>query len=119
MFKTTPLELFDEVAKVFRNFPKTEEEVKEFFVKLQRIFYAEAKNSIEMWQIYQKSLTGNATPNEINKANKIAQDLAISAGFIGLLALPGSLFFLPVLIKGAKEFGIDLVPATIKEEFKI
>lgn len=100
-------------------FPKTQEEAAESFERLKAVFYAEATAAREMWEIYAKAATGDATPNQIADANKKAQELLVTARFATLTFIPGSVFILPHLIKAARDVGVDIVPASVAKEFKI
>lgn len=103
----------------FSQFPKNEKEIKVFGEKLQSVFQSEVKSTQEMWKTYQKATTGDASANEIAKANKTAQELLKVVGFASLIAMPGTIFVLPVLVKMAAEYDIDLVPKSVSKEFSI
>jgi len=115
----TPQEFFKVTSSYLTQFPKNETDVKALLEKVKAVFQAESKNSKEMWQIYQKATTGDASVNEIAKANKIAHELMVSTRFAFLLAIPGTVFVLPMLVEFAKEFDVDLIPTSVAEEFAI
>lgn len=119
----TPLEISDDIAKsvtsAFKMLPKNEDEVKANFEKLKRVFDSEVESTKQMWATYQKSATGDATINEINAANKKAKELACQASLGAFLLLPGSFFLLPFIISTARSNGVELVPESVKKEFKI
>ena len=118
MFKfPNPAELVTATTDYFKSFPKTEAEIKETLTKVKNVFEAEAGNSKALWAAYQKMAKGEASINEINAANKKAQELLKSTQFAFLLALPGSIFLLPAIIKFANEYDIDLVPSSVSREF--
>lgn len=122
MFTTlpkNPAEFFKATSDYFTAFPKNETDVKALLEKVKAVFEAETKNSKEMWEIYQKAATGDASVNEISRANKMAKELMTSTRFAFLMALPGTVFMLPALIKFAEEYDIDLVPASVAKEFDI
>lgn len=118
-FPKNPTEFFKVTSDYFSAFPKNEADVKEFLTKVKAVFEAEAANNKEMWEILQKSATGDASFNEIAKANKLAQDLLASTRFAFMLAIPGTIFFLPLLVQFAKDNGFDIVPASVAKEFDI
>ena len=99
----SPQELFKLTADYFAAFPKTQDDVKEVLEKIKTVFETESKNANEMWAIYAKASKGDASVNEISLANKKAQELLISTRFATILAFPGSVFFLPLLVKYAKD----------------
>jgi hypothetical protein len=115
----TQQEFFKLTADYFIKFPKTESEFKDIFFKIQSVFQTEMKNTKEMWQIYQKSATGDATANDIAKANKKAQELLKTTSFAFLVSMPGTIFVLPAIIEMAKKYDIDLIPASVSTEFTI
>lgn len=118
-FSKTPTDMFKTITDQYSKLPKTEAEFKEFFTKLQSIFYSESTNSMDIWKTYQKSLSGDATPNEITDANKKTMELMKTAGFATLVAVPGMFFILPSLIEMSNKYGVDLVPQSISKEFEI
>lgn len=83
--------------------------------KIQAAFGKESKNSSTMWDIYSKYATGDATPNELSRANKMAQDLFKSTGFAFLISMPGVVMFLPELIKHVSKYNV--VPDSLAAEF--
>lgn len=122
MFATlpkNPTEFFKLTSDYFSAFPKNEADVKTLLEKMKAVFQTEAKNSKEMWEIYQKAATGDASVNEISRANKKAQELMTSTRFAFMIAIPGTVLFLPMLIEFAKEYDIDLVPSSVAKEFDI
>lgn len=112
-------DFFKNTNEYFSNLPKTPDEAKSVFEKVQKIFKTEYENSQTMWKTYQKASTGDATINEIASANKHATELLKNTAFMSLLAVPGTVFILPLLIAKAKEYNIDLVPKSVSAEFDI
>jgi hypothetical protein len=117
--QTTPQEFFDSVNSYFSAFPKNEKQTKEALEKVKNVFQKEAKNSASLWNTYQKASSGDASMNEIIAANKKAQELLVSTRFALFLAIPGSIFLLPALVKFANEYGVDIIPSSVKEEFNV
>lgn len=118
LFKN-PTDIFKITSDFVQSLPKTPEDLKTTFEKIQAIFETEAKNTQEMWKIYNKASQGEASLNEIYKANKMAQELLKSTRFAMLMAIPGSVFLLPIIVEMAKEYDVDLVPASVTEQFEI
>ena len=116
-FTNIPKEIFEQSKNIFNQIPKNEKEAREFFEKVKAVMQDESKNASLMWEIYQKSLTGDASFNEIKRANEIYGELLKSTRFAAILVFPGALFALPALVKISKEFGVDLVPATVIKHF--
>lgn len=122
MFKTmptNPFDLFKATTDYFSAFPKTETEVKDFLTKVKSVFDAEQEKTKEMWKIYHKASTGDASINEISRANKMAKELMVSTRFAFLVAIPGTVFLLPALIEFAKEYDVDLIPDSVSKEFDL
>ena len=72
-----------------------------------------------MWEIYQRSVIGKASINEIFIANKIAIELLKGTIFTSLAIFPGTVFILPIPVLMARDAGIDIVPTTISKQFSI
>jgi hypothetical protein len=121
MFTTlkTPQDYFNLTTKFFESVPKTPADAKVAFEKVQAVLETEKQNSLDMWKIYQKAATGDATVNEISEANKKAAELLKATTFATVIAMPGSLLILPLLIESAKKYDIDLVPKSVAKEFNI
>lgn len=122
MFATlpkTPEEFVQVTQEYFNQFPKTPESAKEFFAKVQEVFKAEASNVSQMVEIYRKSATGDATINEINRANKIAQDLYKTSGLALICSTPFGIFSLPAIVKVAQQYDIEILPASVVKAFDL
>lgn len=113
----TPQEYFKLSTDFLAGLPKTQAEAKDLFQKVQTTFSEDMADNQAMWRIYQKATTGDATTNEISKANKTATELLKASSFATLVAMPGSVFLLPLLIDKAKEHGIDLIPKSMATMF--
>lgn len=103
----------------FKAFPKNPVDAKEAFEKVQAVFRIEFEKTQEMWKTYGKAMTGDATANEIAKANAKAADLLKATAFGSMLAIPGTIFILPLIVEKAKEYNVDIVPASVATQFKI
>lgn len=116
----------DETVKMFNQslgslpeFVTNPEKLKELFEKLKKVFELEAKTLIELVKGYQKIITGESYPLEIMGLNKKFHSLLQSAGFFFLVTVPGVIFLLPTLIEMARNYDIDLVPASVSSVFKL
>lgn len=121
MFDTlkNPSDFFKFNSEYFTKFPTSESEMKSVFEKVKAVFESETESNKEVWKTFNKAARGDATANEISAANKKVQEMLTTARFSYLLAIPGTIFFLPALIKYAKEYDIDLVPKSVAKEFNI
>lgn len=109
----------ESTTSFWKAFPKNPADAKEAFEKVQAVFRIEFEKSQEMWKTYSKAMTGDATANEIAKANAKATDLLKSTAFGTMLAIPGTIFILPLIVEKAKEYNVDIVPASVSTQFKI
>ena len=100
MFTTsTPQEFFNLTQDYLKLFPKNEHDVREVASKVKGVYISETKKALEMLKTYNKATSGDASPNEIASANKLAQELMVTARFAAFMAIPGSIFALPVVSK--------------------
>lgn len=118
-FDNTSQQLFNSTLQFWNNIPKNETEIKKSLQKLKSVFETEFEKSKGMWEIYAKAAKGEATMNELHDANRMCQELMITARFAAILAIPGAIFVLPQLVKTAQQFGVDLVPQSVAKQFKI
>lgn len=116
-FSKPYVDFFNSTKDIISNFPKSPTDAEEFLKKLKAVFEAQTESVKKMWSIYASAARGDASPNQIVEANKIAADLANSVRFATITMIPGSVFFLPQMISFAKEYGIDLVPSAVAKEF--
>ena len=114
-----PIDFYNMATAFYKSVPKTPTEAKVVLEKVQTVIKTEYANSQEVAKTYAKASTGDATANEITKANKKATELMKAATFASLLAVPGAIFVLPMFIEAAKEYSIDLVPASVAAQFDI
>lgn len=116
---STPQDFFNTTTKYVSSFPKTVDEVKEVGEKIKRVVNTEQENFKEVVSIYNRALKGDVSMNEIMKANKKAQEVAVAARFATIMAIPGAIFALPFMIEASKEYDFDFVPTSIEKEFNI
>ncbi len=115
----TPQDFFKLTTDFWQSVPKTQKDFNTTLEKVGKVLQTEYDNSQEVLKTYQKAVTGDATANEIASANKKAVELAKAATFASMLAIPGAVVVLPLIVDKAKEYSIDLVPASVAAEFKI
>lgn len=119
-FIPTDPEQFIAIAKnMFTPLPAPGVDMKDFLERLRAVFNSDAKESKEMWETFQKASNGDASVNEIATANSQLDELLKSVRFGVFLALPGTVFILPLLLALAREYGIDLVPASVTKQFGV
>ena len=93
--------------------------MKEVGEKVKKVIETEQENAKEVVSIYNRAARGDASLNEITKANKKAQEVATAARFAAVMAMPGALFALPFMIEASKEYGFDFVPESVSKVFDI
>ena len=114
-----PIDFYNHAAKVYESLPKTPTEIKDTVSKISSIMTTEYANGQEVAKTYARALTGDASSNDMAKANNKAADIMRAATLAFILATPGSIFTLPLIIEKAKEHSINLVPASVSNLFKI
>ena len=67
------------------------------FEKVKAVLEKETSNSKEVWTTYSKFAKGDASPNELTRANAALQEMFKAANFAWLLIIPGVIFSLPIL----------------------
>jgi hypothetical protein len=118
-FGTAPFDMFKMPNDLFGFLPKTESDVKDTFTKLKQVFQTEAKTVVEIFKTYQRIMTGESSVMELQSANRKIIQLLQTAGFILLVTVPGVIFLIPELVKMAREYDVDLVPASVSEAFEL
>ncbi|MEE2718322.1 MAG: hypothetical protein VX727_00870 [Planctomycetota bacterium] len=87
------------------------------FERLKEHLGQEREETREMFEIYNRAMEGDATREEIKRANEQFGDLLRLAGMGTFFTLiPGSTLLLPVAVAGAKKVGIRLLPSSFSEE---
>jgi hypothetical protein len=70
--------------------------------------------------LLEKQLGGNKNPSEqeIHDAIEQLKDLGKITALLPLVALPGSVLTIPILIKIGQKYDIDILPSSIREDNK-
>ena len=116
---TKPQDYFKAMTDAYSTFPKTPEDVKVILGKTKNVVDAEAAKVKKVISVCNKSVTGNASVNEMSEARDTVKDLLVTARFAAVMAIPGTVFVLPALSKLADEYDFDFVPKSVKKEFAI
>ncbi len=92
-----------------------------FKKKVQQTFWRikvgleqEGRETREMIKIYIKSTHGDATKEEMKKANKQFVDFLKTIGFGTLVILPLAFITIPLVVKWGRKVGIDIIPKSFK-----
>jgi CRP-like cAMP-binding protein len=78
--------------------------------KARRFFTTQATHGREMMQIYERYLRGEASKEELERANAHFRDYIKIAGLGTLLVLPGAVLSIPLAAKIGKALGVDIFP---------
>ncbi len=87
-----------------------------FFLRLEKALAEETNETKSMLQTYQRFVVGQASSEEMNRANQQFRSVLKSMGFGALLILPFSPITLPLAIKLGKKLGIDILPDSMKKK---
>ena len=87
-----------------------------FFLRLQQALAQETQETKTMLQTYQRFAVGQASREEMDRANQQFRSVLKSMGFGVLLLLPFSPITLPLAIQLGKKLGIDILPDSMKKK---
>jgi hypothetical protein len=87
-----------------------------FFLRLEKALAQETHETKTMLQIYQRYVIGQASSEEMRRANQQFRSVLKSMGFGVLLLLPFSPITLPFAIKLGHKFGINILPDSMKKK---
>jgi hypothetical protein len=114
-----PADFFQYTTKLYKAVPKSVEELTETIEKVRTIVEIQSDNCMNMAQVYADAAKGDATANELSRANKQATEFVKTAAFATALMIPGAFFAMPLIIEKAREHNIELVPKSVAEQFDI
>jgi hypothetical protein len=116
---TQPIDFYNYAASFYKSLPKTVAEGKEVLEKVQAVITTESNNVQATVKAYTAAAKSSTPLKDFDTANKKAAELVKTATFASIVAMPGALFVLPLVVEKAKEFKIDLVPASVAAQFSI
>lgn len=114
-----PMDFYQYSTKLFNAIPKSTEELADTIERVRDVMEIESKNCMYMAKVYADAANGDATANEISRANEKATDFVKTAAFATALMIPGAFFAMPLIIEKAREHNVDLVSKSIAEHFDI
>ena len=86
------------------------------FKSLREHLSQEGEETREMFEIYNRAIEGNASKEEIHRANEQFGDILRIAGMGTFFTfIPGSTLLLPVAVAGANKVGIRILPSAFSE----
>lgn len=89
--------------------------IKKSLLRLKKGLAQESVETKEMLSIYQRYTTGQASAEEMKKANKQFADVLKAMGLGVLLVLPFAPVTLPLIVKMGQKLGIDIIPSSFKD----
>ncbi len=96
---------------------KVQKEVKETLIKYRKFLRRESTQTKEMVIVFRdllhKQLGGNTNPSEedVKKAIEQLKDVGKITALIPLVMLPGSILTIPILVKLANRYDINILPS--------
>jgi hypothetical protein len=103
------------LLNTLKQIPTSREEVHQKLVEIRDQFAEEKQETVEMWRIYELHIYGLATDEEVKWANDQALDVIRAVGLAGIIVLPGTVFVLPVLVKVANRFNVNILPSSFRK----
>lgn len=88
-----------------------EERVVADMQRFRRFMATQVDHGKEMVDVYQKFLKGDATSEELERANGHFRDYLKLAGLGTLMVLPGAVLTIPIAVKLGKAVGVDILPS--------
>ena len=115
----TPEDFVKATTEYFSFFPKTEKDIKAVAEKVKAVVETESEKNKELIKTINKAARGDASTNELMGLTKRVQDSITTARFAALMSVPGMVFALPAIVAYAKEYDMDLIPASVAKEFNL
>ena len=115
----TPEDFVKATTEYFSFLPKNEKEFKAVAEKVKAVVEVESEKNKELIKTINKASRGDASTNELMGLTKRIQDSMTTARFAALMAVPGAVFALPAIVAYAKEYDMDLIPASVAKEFNL
>lgn len=97
---------------------RLELKIKSYLRLIKRALQHETKENSQMIRTYLRYSQGEASKEEMRKANLQFKSFLKTIGLGVLAVLPFAPVTIPAMVKLAKEFDIDLIPSYLKEENK-
>ena len=116
---TNPTDFYKQVTSFYSSLPKTAAEGKEVLEKLQAVAKTESANVQSLIDWCSNASKSKTPIKDFSTASKKTAELIKTATFASIVAMPGALFVLPLIVEKAKELNIDIVPASVAAEFSI
>ena len=92
------------------------EKLKGGFQDLKTILSREGDETRFMLDVYKNSLLGNGDEEEMRLANEKMRDLLKMVGLLPLIAAPGAVITIPLVVTVAKKFNLNIIPRAFSLE---
>ena len=92
--------------------------IRKALVLLKNLLQQESESTKEMLKTYYSYTQGKIKEEDLEQANKQLKELIRDLGFGFLTILPFAPITIPILVKLARKYEIDIVPEWFKESLK-
>jgi len=92
---------------------------KENFEKLTNVINTEMSNLEDAFSTYRKFSQGLANLEDIKEANNKTGQAFLATNIALIAASPAGSLLIPTISKTAKNYGMNIVPESVKKEFNI
>lgn len=92
--------------------------IRKALVSLKNMLEQESESTKEMLKTYYSYTQGKIKEEDLEQANKQLKELIRDLGFGFLTILPFAPITIPILVKLARKYEIDIVPEWFKESLK-
>jgi hypothetical protein len=86
-------------------------------IKIKNALSVEGHGAKQMIETYLNYTQGNATEEDMERANQQFQSFLKTIGLGVFAVLPFSPITIPALVKLGKKYGVDVIPESFKKEF--
>ena len=89
-----------------------------YLLLIKRALAKESQETKNMLFIYGRYMRGDASKNDMKKANAQFRELLKNIGLGIVVMLPFAVITIPVIVKVGRILGVDILPASFKEQDK-
>ena len=89
-----------------------------YLLLIKRALEKESKETKNMLFIYGRYMRGDASKNDMKKANAQFRELLKNIGLGIVVMLPFAIITIPVIVKVGRFLGVDILPTSFKEQSK-
>lgn len=89
-----------------------------YLLIIKKALAKESKETKNMLFIYGRYMRGDASKNDMKKANAQFRELLKNIGLGIIVMLPFAVITIPVIVKVGRFLGVDILPTSFKEQDK-